>query len=242
LRYGIFGDVHGNLEALESVISGMLEDGATTFLCLGDIVGYGADPIACINRVRDLGGGLVAGNHDLAVIGMLDFSRFNPFARQAILWCRDLLGPEHRSFLERPNLVEQVNEDIAIFHATLHMPEQFGYLQTVGDARKSFSFLRTRCGFFGHSHVPVAFTDGGGWVRIVPGTEFNPGQSDRFLINPGSVGQPRDGNPMAAYGILDDETGAIHIRRVGYDVKKTQHKIRKAGLPDIIAERLWLGY
>lgn len=242
MRYGIFGDVHGNLEALESVISAMREDGATTFLCLGDIVGYGADPIACINRVRDLGGIVVAGNHDLAVIGMLDFSRFNPFARHAILWCRDLLGPEHRSFLEKPNLVELVNEDITIFHATLHMPEQFGYLQTVGDARKSLTFLRTRSGFYGHSHVPGAFTDEGGWVRIVPGTEFGLHQTSHLLINPGSVGQPRDGNPMAAYGILDGETGAIQIRRVAYDVKKTQHKIREAGLPEIIAERLWLGY
>lgn len=241
MRYGIFGDIHGNLEALETVIEAMRHEGVERFLCLGDIVGYGANPSECIARVRELDPVIVAGNHDLAAVGMLDISAFNPFAREAVLWCREVLGPEDVAFLAQPNLVEIVDDEVTIFHASLALPEQFGYIQSPEEAAQSFAFLKTRAGFFGHSHVPAAFFKSMRRIELVTRPELSLGAGASLLVNPGSVGQPRDGDARAAFAVYDAEAGTVSCHRVDYDVMRAQAKIRDAGLPPIIWERLSQG-
>lgn len=241
MRYGVFGDIHGNLEALDIVIEAMRRERVDRFLCLGDIVGYGANPSECIARVRALDPVVVIGNHDLAAVGMLDISAFNPFAREAVLWCRQALGPEDLAFLEQPNLVEIVNDTVTIFHASLALPEQFGYIQTPEEAAQSFAFLKTRVGFFGHSHVPVAFSKAMRRIELKTTPELSLVDGISMLVNPGSVGQPRDGDSRAAFAVYDADAGTITCRRVRYDVERAQAKIREAGLPPIIWERLSQG-
>ncbi|MBN2492001.1 MAG: metallophosphoesterase family protein, partial [Planctomycetes bacterium] len=237
MRYGVFGDVHGNLEALDAVIDAMHTAGVERFLCLGDIVGYGADPAACIDRVRRLDAVIVAGNHDLATAQMLDISHFNAFARETLEWCRRALGAEDRRFLEAPNLVEVVDGRVTVFHGTLHLPEEFGYIQSLEDALLSFSFLRTPVGFFGHSHVPVAFRLCGDGIAVLQNPRTVLTRDCRYLFNPGSVGQPRDGDARAAFAVYDTARAAVQFHRVAYDVETAQDKIRQAGLPEIIWER-----
>jgi predicted phosphodiesterase len=242
VRYGVFGDVHGNLEALEAVVAAMRGARVDRFVCLGDIVGYGADPAACIDVVRQLDAVVVAGNHDLATARMLDITHFNSFARETVEWCRRSLRPEHLRFLQAPNLVEELDGRLTVFHGTLNCPERFGYIQSPDEALASFAFLRTSVGYFGHSHVPVAFRMGSDGIDILESTEVAVRNGYRYLVNPGSVGQPRDGDPRAAFAVQDTEAGLIRILRVPYDVERAQEKIRRAGLPEIISERLGAGY
>lgn len=243
LRYGFFGDLHGNLEAFRAVLHAMASERIDRYLCIGDIVGYGADPGPCIDLVRELDPIVVAGNHDLAVIDALDISAFNPYAKASVLWCRAVLSAEQRRFLGEPNLVQIIDTDVTLFHSTLHLPEHFEYLEDERDAEHSFAFLRSRVGIYGHSHVPVVFerhpTRGiDSWCD----DSFTLDADARYLVNPGSVGQPRDGDPRARFGVFDTETREVTLHRVNYDIETAQEKIRRAGLPDIISERLAVGY
>ncbi|MHC5009528.1 MAG: metallophosphoesterase family protein [Planctomycetota bacterium] len=240
MRFGILGDIHSNLEALRAVLGAMKEDRVDRFLCLGDIVGYGADPGPCIEMVRALDPVVVGGNHDWAAAGRLDLSYFNAAAGEAILWTQQVLPREDLDWLGSLDLVEVVEgADITVGHGTFHQPELFEYLMTPYDAYMSFRELRTALAFVGHSHVPVAFFDGNPVVYTV---EDEIRLDDRRAIaNVGSVGQPRDEDPRAAYGIYDDEERTLRLKRVPYDVEGAAARIREVGLPAILGERLYLG-
>ena len=238
MRYGIFGDVHANLQALQAVADGLQEQSVDELLCLGDLVGYGADPAACIEMVRAMGPTLVGGNHDWGAAGRLQLTYFNPAARAAIEWTRATLDRETLDWLGSQDVLTTVG-DVTVSHSTIHDPQLFDYLVTAYDAYLSFRHLTTPLAFVGHSHVPATFFDGNPITPCYDTVVDLAGR--RCIANVGSVGQPRDGNPLAAFGVYDDATGVLTVHRVAYDVEAAAARIRAAGLPDILAERLHLG-
>lgn len=238
MRYGVFGDIHSNIDAYRRVVDAMQAADVDGFLCLGDIVGYGADARECVALTRELDPLIVGGNHDWAVAGKLGLEYFNVQAQAAILWTRRALGAEDIAWLGSLPLV-QVTGDITLAHGTVHDPQHFDYLQTPYDAHLSFQELKTRTGFVGHSHIPVTFFDG---MPITYSVDERVAMGDRVCIaNPGSVGQPRDENPRAAYGIFDDGTRVLEIHRLSYDIGATIGRILRAGLPPLLGERLRIG-
>ena len=243
MRYGILGDVHANPSALDSVLAALARDGVDRYVSVGDLVGYGADPGACVERVAELGAVVVAGNHDLAALDRMDLNYFNPYAREAILWTRTALGSGHREFLSSLPLVRE-DGPITVVHGSLDRPELFDYIQTAVDARSSLEKMKTRVCFVGHSHVPVSFLRKDEeperlWYTFDPEVSLR-GYS-RALVNVGSIGQPRDGDARAAYAVYDVEADKVSIRRVEYDFEREAERIVRAGLPRALGERLRLG-
>ncbi|MGC6486228.1 MAG: metallophosphoesterase family protein [Planctomycetota bacterium] len=245
MKIGILGDVHGNLDALTAVVEVLQREQVDAWVQVGDIVGYGPEPSACIDLIRDLGCVTCLGNHDAAVLGRLDTSYFNNFARAAIHWTAPQLRPSDYEFLNSLALVEQ-REEFTVVHGTMHMPEQFGYVVSVVEALESFEHQQTRLCFVGHSHVPAIYLrrqESPRDIHVVPHSEAETSYRgfEKVLMNVGSVGQPRDEDPRAAYALVDTDLEIASIRRVAYDIESVQEKIRRAGLPDVLANRLALG-
>jgi diadenosine tetraphosphatase ApaH/serine/threonine PP2A family protein phosphatase len=238
VRYGILGDIHSNLPALRAVVSRLEAERVDRILCVGDLVGYAAEPAECVAMVRDLDPVLIAGNHDWAAAGRLSLDFFNPAAAMAILWTRRRLGDADLEWL-RSLPISRIVDDVTLVHSTVHDPEVFDYLQTPYDAYLSFQALTTRAAFVGHSHVPITFFDG---TPILYSVDEELRFEDRRTIsNVGSVGQPRDEDPRAAFGVFDSGERTLRVHRVEYDVEATIAKIEAAGLPPLLGERLRLG-
>ena len=238
MRYGVFGDIHSNLAAYRAVLDALASAGVDGYLCLGDIVGYGADAAECVATTRELNPILVGGNHDYAVAGKLGLEYFNTQAQAAIVWTRRSLADADMEWLGELPLT-QVAGDVTLAHGTVHDPEAFEYMQTPYDAHLSFQELKTRTAFVGHSHIPVSFFDG---MPITYSVRKRIEFGDRICIaNPGSVGQPRDQDPRASYAIYDSDARILEIHRVEYDIGKTIGRILRAGLPVLLGERLRLG-
>jgi len=242
LLYCIFGDIHGNLEALEAVLEDARRQKADAYVCLGDIVGYGANPSECIAAVRQVTDKTVAGNHDWAAVGRTDIEYFNLFAREAVLWTQAHLSEAEKAFLSRLPLTIEVDR-FTVVHSTPHRPELFGYIENAMAARLSFQALSLPLAFVGHSHVPVTFfyEEDGEEIWYTQEPEIPLGDFSKTIVNIGSVGQPRDDDPRAAYGLYDTEKQLVTIRRVEYDIEAAKEKILAAGLPEVLAARLLIG-
>ncbi len=239
MRYGILGDIHANLEALEAVLAEMQRRGVDKYVSVGDLVGYGSNPTECIKRVRDIGAVVVAGNHDFAAVDKLNIDFFNTYARESALWTRAQLSSEDKNYIKSLKLVEYC-DNFTVVHSTLYSPELFEYIQTSYDAHLSFEQQTTPLSFLGHSHVPVNFFKRRN-VSFNMETEVKVDESMKIMINVGSIGQPRDENPDAVCVVYDSDEGKVSVTRVKYDVEKTAQKIVNAGLPEILAERLKYG-
>jgi predicted phosphodiesterase len=239
MKFAIFGDIHANLEALQAVIADSQEQGCASNVCLGDIVGYAANPSECLEIVRAMGCPVVRGNHDEGAASTSLLEELNPLAQRALLWTREQLTEDQRQWLRELKLVRQVR-DFTIVHATLDSPGAWGYVTNRFDAMASFSYQFTQVCFYGHTHVPRVF-EKDDTVRGARGELVQLQRGVKYFINVGSVGQPRDGDWRAAYAIYDIEAHTITIRRVEYDLPATQGKILDAGLPSLLAERLSLG-
>ena len=239
MRFAILSDIHANLEALDATIADAKENECTHFVCLGDIVGYNANPHECVERVRALECPVVRGNHDEHA--SLDSSNrdFNELAERAINWTRENLTKADRAWLLGLRLTRQVRE-FTIVHATLDTPSQWGYVLNNLDAVASFTYQHTTLCFFGHTHVPIAFVRADG-VNRVKMDRITIEDGKKYFINAGSVGQPRDGDWRAAYCIYHCEKNFVELRRVKYDVASAQKKVRQAGLPERLADRLAYG-
>jgi diadenosine tetraphosphatase ApaH/serine/threonine PP2A family protein phosphatase len=245
MRIGILGDIHANAEAMRAVVAAMRADGVEQWVQVGDIVGYGPEPSVCIDMVRELGCITCMGNHDAAVLDRLDTSYFNNFARTAIHWTRSRLRPEDLAFLGGLELVVR-RPPFTVVHGTMHLPEQFGYVISPVEALDSLEHQDTQLCFVGHSHVPAIYLRRDATpddIHVVPHSEaeISIRGFDKVLMNVGSVGQPRDEDPRAAYGLVDTELQVAAIRRVAYDIPGVQKKIIAAGLPEVLANRLALG-
>jgi len=238
MRYGIFSDVHSNSEALDAVLALFKKERVGRYLCVGDIVGYGAEPCECIAKIRALRGEGVGGNHDFACVGLTSVEDFNPFAREAIFWTQKVLGAEETHFLKSLKSVSRF-DDITLVHSSLDFPEEFRYIFDVESARETLMLLETKVCFVGHSHFPmIASIDDRGAIHLHQKGRTEMEEDRCYLVNVGSVGQPRDGDPRACCAIFDSETSFVEIKRVPYDVSSTQKKIIQAGLPPMLAARL----
>ncbi|MDO8281505.1 MAG: metallophosphoesterase family protein [Thermodesulfovibrionia bacterium] len=237
MRYALISDVHSNLEALNAVIEKVKADKVDKVIILGDIVGYGPDPNECIDTLRKFADILIAGNHDHGAVGMTDISCFNNHAKAAIQWTTGVLSEENKAFLSSLPLTSTIkSRSIYLVHSSPKEPEEWEYLQKAKDADANFKFFsETNC-FIGHTHKPAIIEMApGGKITIYPGhSEIKPGC--RYIINAGSVGQPRDGNPDASYAIFD--TDSVTIKRAAYDILLTQKKMKDAGLPSYLIDRL----
>jgi predicted phosphodiesterase len=239
MRFAILSDLHANLEATEAVLADAREQECTHYVCLGDVVGYNANPHECVEIVQKLKCPVVKGNHDEQA-SLDESSRdFNPLAEMAINWTREHLSDQDKQWLRDLRLTQQVGE-FTIVHATLDSPEQWGYVFNTLDAAASFTYQQTTVCFFGHTHVAGAFVRDDG-VKRVKVDRLTIEEAKKYFINTGSVGQPRDGDWRAAYCIYDIERNCVEQRRVKYDLATAQAKILKAGLPRLLAERLKLG-
>jgi predicted phosphodiesterase len=236
MRTAIFGDIHANLEALEAALSDANEQGVTNYVCLGDVVGYNADPVACLNIVRDMNCPTVKGNHDEDASEDHSLEAMNPVAATALQWTREQLDDDQRLWLKKLRMVRQVG-DYTIVHSTLDQPLHWNYVTNRFDAMSNFSYQFTQLCFHGHTHVPRVYVKGDK-VREVPPLSVNIEPNSKYFINAGSVGQPRDGDPRASYVIFDHSSKTIIFRRIEYDIETTQRKIIEAGLPVTLAERL----
>jgi len=237
--YAVLGDIHSNLEALEAVLADARHQGVTDFLCLGDIVGYNASPRECVSVVRELGCVCVRGNHDHYAAFSEPLDDFHPLAAQVLDWTRRQLTAEDVAFLRGLDL-QRVVKGVTLVHSTLDMPERWGYVFDTLDAEAHFNYQVTPLCFYGHTHVPVVY-EKEGRVHRRDFDHFTVVLGRSYFVNAGSVGQPRDGDPRAAYALLDPATRHLDLRRVAYDVETTQAKIRSAGLPERLAHRLALG-
>jgi len=239
MRIALFGDIHSNLEALQSVLADARIQGCTHYICLGDIVGYSADPIACIRAVRELDCPVIKGNHDEQAAMSGSDTGFTNLADTAIRWTRKQLGEADKEWLRSLRL-QRIIRDFTVVHATLDTPHKWGYIVTPGDAAASLTYQHTSVCFYGHTHEPALFRSGVtvkrenyDKLRLKPGTQY--------MINIGSVGQPRDGDWRAAYVIYQPEMMDVELRRIPYDIEAAQDKIIAAGLPHELADRLALG-
>lgn len=241
MRYAILGDIHGNLEALESVLVKLEQEKPDCHICIGDIVGYGADPAACIKKIKELKRCIITGgNHDYATADIVNTDFFNHYARESIRWTKQQLKPDDIEFLRQLKLVQQINT-ITVVHSSPYRPEIFDYLQTSHDVHLGFDNLKSSLCFIGHSHVPGAFSSENGIISYITEPCIQVKHNAKLIVNVGSIGQPRDSNPAATYAIYDEAANEVCIKRVEYDVQKAADKIIQARLPNILAERLKCG-
>jgi len=245
VRIAVISDIHSNLEALDRVLARAAEAGVGATYVLGDIVGYGADPDAVVARLAEQPSAVyIAGNHDLAATGRFDTDWFNAIATDAIEWTMSVIGDDARSFLSKLEPRGDAAEGLLVHGSVVDPAAE--YVLNVEAARASFGAAEfARC-FFGHTHLPTIFVEEGGRIDGFALRDGNPvslaaNGSKRFMLNPGSVGQPRDGDPRASMMILDTDEGSAVVHRVPYEIETAAAKIRRAGLPVALAERLAFG-
>ena len=246
MRVAVLADVQANLPALEAVVADMKGQGAETLWHLGDAVGYGAEPFACLQLLADLNAVLIAGNHEQAACDLAEANGFNSAAAQAIRWTRDALGHNSRTELCKLPINTTPVPGVFLFHG---LPgNTAGYLRTAETAELVFDHLadrdpRIRIAFFGHTHKPIVYTHlADRPVRTIePGDELVTAPGRRYLVNPGSVGQPRNNEPRAQYIIYDLEAGLVYFRKVSYNISLAQERILEAQLPPALAARLSQG-
>jgi predicted phosphodiesterase len=239
MRSAIFGDIHANLEAFEVVLVDAREQGCESFICLGDVVGYNANPRECLEIVQSLECPVVKGNHDSYVSSEHSLVTFNPLAEVAIQWTRDQLNSSEKRWLSDLPLIVEIR-GFTVVHASLDGPGDWNYVLNQLDAAASFSKQTTELCFFGHTHSPRVYIKDSSIVGV-PFEQIIPERGKKYFVNPGSVGQPRDGDWRASYVVFDEEKRTLILRRLRYDLTTTQRKIVAAGLPSKLAERLALG-
>jgi len=244
MRYLILSDIHSNLEALETCVQRGKQAGYDSVLCCGDIVGYGPNPIEAIDGIRALNALTIRGNHDRVAAGLDEATQFNPHARHAVYWTRAVLPDSYRQYLaDLPVGPLDVSPQAQLVHGAVTHEDD--YIFTEADADENFVLTDKPLTFFGHSHFPVVFSsdgkDGSTQATSYEFDEFIAVKCEtgkKLFVNPGSVGQPRDGDPRASFAIWDAERSRIEFYRVEYDVKKTQDRMREADLSTYLIDRL----
>ena len=240
MKHAFIADIHGNLDALDAVLAEIDSLGIQSITCVGDIVGYGALPAECIQTIRSRQISCVAGNHDLAVAGATSIEFFNELAKDSVLWTRSQLSEDEIDFLvKRP--FEIHGDGFQVSHGAPGVPARFDYILSYEDAVLAFEAMEEELLFTAHSHVPLAFVmKGRGLTGNVMGSMVIDAGA-RAIVNVGSVGQPRDGNALAAFAVFDTDEREVAVARVKYDVEEAARRILEAGLPPGNAYRLVVG-
>jgi predicted phosphodiesterase len=237
MRAAIISDIHGNLEALEEVFKFVTEQGIEKIYCLGDVVGYGPNPNECIELIREKCHVVLMGNHDYAAIGQANIDYFNEYARRAAYWTMEQLTDENHAYLTSLPFTHQ-NDEIILLHASPTNPRHWYYVLSQDEAKIEMNAFNQPLCFIGHSHVPVIFSKSQMFREEV----FSFEKGEKYIVNVGSVGQPRDGNSKSCFAIFDQDKLQIEYVRLNYNMQKTYKKIIKAGLPHFLADRLLKGY
>ncbi len=240
MRLAVISDVHANLEALEAVLKDIKKKKPQGVLFLGDAVGYGPNPNECLELLRGSCMVFLGGNHDWAAIGRTDLEYFNEYAKAALLWTKEVLTEENRKFIETlPAQKRLKKQNMLLVHSSPKEPEAWHYLLTLWDAEVNFHYFDERICILGHSHLPFVIERLPSGEMITYNNRADLGQNERYLINSGSVGQPRDRDPRACYALVDDNR--VEFVRVEYNREETQRKMHAAGLPLPLIERLSKG-
>lgn len=242
MKLALISDIHGNLEALEAAfveIDRLKVDGV---YCLGDVIGYGSDPSSCLTMVAQRCAAVLMGNHEYAVLGLVEAETMNEVAQESIAWTSHHLTDKDMSLIADFQMTLEV-EDCLLVHAAPHDPKDWHYLLTRAEAARAFDAFTQRLCFFGHTHVPMIFSQavGSANIRSRMGHDFDPDEDARYLVNVGSIGQPRDDDPRACFVVYDSNEDTVTYHRVQYDVRKTQTKMSEANLPKMLIERLEYG-
>lgn len=247
MKLGILSDIHGNIEALTAAHGELKKNRCDRVVCLGDVVGYGANPGECIDFIREKEIFTVRGNHDHYVIQNTDDWQIQPYAQDAILWTRDVLNEGHKAWLRSLPFNHQI-EEMTLIHASMEAldGEYWPYILGTRAAMFHFFLQPTKIAFFGHTHIPLLFSYHQGKqvaIEMLKSKKLDTQEGDerKFLINPGSVGQPRDFDNRSSCLIYDSDKHAIQLIRKEYDIRATQRKIEEAGLPAILSTRLSRG-
>ncbi len=247
MRYALISDIHSNLTALKVVIDSLKDDEIDAYICCGDIVGYGPWPNECVQVIRNLQETsslfVVVGNHDWAALELEDITKFNEDAREAVIWTKSQLSEENKEYIkELPYLVKE--DKFTIVHGSPRDPLD-EYVLGVSIFKSNLKYFENNLCFIGHTHVPLYFFSGGevdvGGGPIVDDVTITLDDSMRYMVNIGSVGQPRDNDPRACFGIFDDEKKEVMIKRLPYNIKKVQDKMKEYNLPVFLIERLQMG-
>lgn len=241
--YFLFSDIHSNLEALEEFARIVKREKPDKVLCLGDIVGYAANPKECIEITQKISQSILAGNHDWATAGRFPLNYFNDYALKAVSWTQKKLGVQEKDFLKQLELLRS-EDDFTMVHSRLDSPEDFGYIFTLRDALPTFRRMPGDICFIAHTHIPAVFSFDlkNQEFSFIQPEEFSLGKNKKFIINVGSIGQPRDGDKRACFCIYDNEKRRVKFFRFDYNIRETQTKIINEGLPLILAERLNRGW
>lgn len=240
MRYGIFSDIHGNLEALEAVLGAFKNEALDRIICIGDIVGYGPDPSLCIQKIKELGCKTVAGNHDWGASGKIKISNFSVYAAQSIAWTKNVISNDELNFLNSLK-IEYANSDLCAVHASYEKPESFNYVYQIRDTLDSFKSMPGNVCFIGHTHIQAVFMSKAGTVVRLKQERVVIEPNIRYLFNAGSVGQPRDGINLAGFCVFDTKKKLVELRRISYNINSVKQKIRKRGLAEFLAVRLGQG-
>ncbi len=241
MRYAIISDIHGNLAALEKVLKFIELKKCDKVVCLGDIVGYGPYPNECITIVKNSCDFCLMGNHDHAALGLTGIAYFNTFAKQAIMWTRKRLSDESKEFLAGLPF-QKTENDILFVHATPCEPAEWDYVLSSADAKENFYCLKESVCFIGHSHVPLIFSLGlNNEIAVTRDSTKILYEGKRYIINVGSVGQPRDGESRAAFVIFETDTHTHQLIRLEYDIQATQKAMMAFDLPLFLVKRLARG-
>lgn len=241
MRYGFFSDVHANLEALKVVVEDFKKEKLDKILFLGDAVGYGPDPNECSSIIEDVSEVGLMGNHDYAALGLIETNLFNPYAQKSMEWTKSILNEKSLKILSGFSMDHRFDQ-LYLVHSTPKEPQEWNYIFDLDDAEENFDFFNKQVCLIGHSHHPAIikkYKDKHCFLHEEPSIQVGDGY--RYIVNIGSVGQPRDGSNKACYLIYDAKEKRAVLKRLPYDYRKTQAKMQKKGLPQFLIDRLALG-
>jgi len=233
----LFSDIHGNLEALKAIVNDARAQGITNFACLGDLVGYGPDPSGCVAMVQEIGCACVKGNHDDDASNDRDLWNLSDNARESLLWTREHLSESQKTWLRELPYQRRLGRNMLV-HSTLEEPSSWHYVHNKFDAEMALSKQKVPVCFFGHTHVPVCYQSNNQGTKKISDSEISLAKDMRYLVNVGSVGQPRDGDPKACYVIFDSTANTLSYRRVDYNIGEVVRGIADAGLSPDLGARL----
>ncbi len=241
MKYGLISDIHANLEALTSVLSDLEKQRVDSIHCLGDVIGYGADPEACLKLIQQTCDTKLLGNHEYAALGLQSVEQFNEAAKAAAEWTQQTLNEDAVAIMADFDL-DRALDDMYLVHASPFEPNRWHYVFAAEDAIRGFGQMKQDLGFFGHSHIPMILRERPDTLpHVRAGHTFAADPEGRYLINVGSVGQPRDNDPRACYVVYESDERDIEFHRVEYDIAAAQRKMSKASLPETLISRLSAG-
>lgn len=241
MRLALISDIHANLEALQAVLDDITRQKADKICCLGDVIGYGCDPAECLRLVNENCAIKLMGNHEYAAMGLMPATYLNEIAQESLKWTQHHINDREMAIISDFEM-DTILDDLYLVHASPFEPDKWHYIMTLAEAQKAFDSFEMKISLFGHTHIPVIYSlSPERRLRQTAGHDFLPDADNRYLINIGSVGQPRDNDPRACYAVFDTDEWSVNYYRTPYNINLTQEKMTRAQIPPMLIERLSTG-